>query len=147
MQDAENIEMSYRGYEYLVVSNNTENQYTEMLIYEKSNSAEPVILIYVCLNLEQFDEVYSSCESINDDVYSFKKIDNKLFIHDTKLAIIEGYDIYKNSINIFKKYFSKTRHQTQTHHLISKNRSYMRLRVHDADMPLNFIFGFLFCAS
>ena len=75
LMDVQTIEISYRGYEYLVVCNNTENHYTEMLIFEKSNSVEPVILIYVCSNLEQFDEVYNSCENINDDVYSFKKID------------------------------------------------------------------------
>ena len=75
LMDVQTIEISYRGYEYLVVCNNTENHYTEMLIFEKSNSLEPVILIYVCSNLEQFDEVYNSCENINDDVYSFKKID------------------------------------------------------------------------
>ena len=75
LMDVQTIEISYRGYEYLVVCNNKENHYTEMLIFEKSNSVEPVILIYVCSNLEQFDEVYNSCENINDDVYSFKKID------------------------------------------------------------------------
>ena len=75
LMDVQTIEMSYKGYDYLVVCNNADNHFTEMLIFEKSNSSEPIILIYVCSNLEQFDEVYNSCENINDDVYSFKKID------------------------------------------------------------------------